>query len=438
MRPHAIDRWRMRAGWVVVAVLAAVSVEADAQTGLLPSLFPEGVPGYDTAPGVTVRSRLHPNLTAAGLRFRALQIFPTLDIATGYDSNVLGNAAAGRRGSWQLTTAPGIAASTDWSRNQIGAAASLQAVEYFGLPDQGQVNGSAAAGGRLDIGRDQLTIAAAHTSQHENGGGVNTIATTQPIAFQVDNLRAAYAVNRGRWKLIPALDVSGWRYGDATINGLPTSQAYRDRLVTTGSLTVRYELAPLRNILLVTRAIGQRYPHIPAGQPTSNSQGYQLLAGLDYDDNAVWRWRLLLGGEARLFSAPVFRPRNTVIAEAEVTWFPTPLTTMRFTLSRGTEDAAQEGVSGLIYTTAVLGIDHELRRDLLLAGHAGFQQASYFGGGRQTGYTVGVGMTWTLNRYARVSLTYDQTGLRGGQSAAQPLATDNNRGVSLLTFRLGL
>lgn len=438
MRACTVHGWRLVTALVVATPVLAAPGGAAAQARLLPSLFPEGVPGYDESPGITVRSRLRPELAPAGVRFRALRIFPTLDIATGYDSNVLGNQAGGRRGSWQATASPGISAGTDWSRNQLGIAASLRAVEYFGMPDQNQINGSAAAGGRLDIGHDQLTIAAAHASQHETAAGVNAIASTRPIAFQIDNLRAAYTMTHGRWNLTPAVDLANWTFGDATMNGLPASQAYRDRIVAQGSLTLRYELAPLRNILFVTRALGQRYRHIPAGQPTSNSQGYQLLAGLDYDGNALWRWRLLVGGEARHFSAPVYQARNTAIAEAEVTWFPTQLTTMRMTLSRDTEDAAQEGVSGLIYTSALLSIDHELRRAMLLHAHAGWQQASYFGGGRQTGYTGGVGMTWTFSRSARLSITYDQTALRGGQPAARTLSTNYNRGLSLVSVRLGL
>src|SRR3954470_5904278 len=118
------------------SVMAAVSVAgagtAMAQGALLPLLFSEGVPGYDAAPGVTVKSRLHPELTAPGLRFRALKIFPSLDVASGYDSNVLGNAGGGaRRGSWSVTTSPAVNATTDWSRNQLGVSAGLQSTQYL-------------------------------------------------------------------------------------------------------------------------------------------------------------------------------------------------------------------------------------------------------------------------------------------------------------------
>ena len=433
-------RMRSSIRWSLAAALSMYGTDqAVAQGQMLPSLFPEGVPGYDSAAGVTVRSRLHPELAAAGMRFHPLKVFSSLDVSTGYDSNVLGNAAGGgRKGSWQVTTAPALLFGSDWSRDQIGASIELQSAQYLSIPSQNQTNGSVAAGGRLYIGQDQLTIGAAHSVKHESVAAINTVASTRPISFQVDDIRAAYTVVHGRWNLTPALDASSWTYGDATINNQPSGQSYRDRFVTQASLTLRYEWAPLRNLLFVIRALGQEYPRIPTGQPTFNSQSYQMLVGLDYDDDAMWRVRVLLGGEARYFTAAAYQSQATFIAEAELTWFPTQLTTLRATLSRDTEDAAQEGVSGLIYTAARLTIDHELLRNLLLGAYAGVQQARYFGGGQQTGSTFGVGLTWTLNRSARLSFTYDQSDLRGGQNTSQTLSTGYNRGLSLITFHLTL
>jgi hypothetical protein len=434
MHTHSPMRWSL-----VAALSLCGGGRAFAQGQMLPSLFPEGVPGYDTAAGVTVRSRLHPELAAAGVRYRSLDIFPSIDVGTGYDSNILGNAGgSGGKGSWQVTTAPALRAGTDWGRDQIGASVDLQSIQYLSMPSQNQLNGTAAVGGRLDIGQDQLTLALAHSAQHEAVAAVNTVASTRPVSVQINDARAAYTMVNGSWNLTPALDASSWTYGDATFDNQPASQSYRDRFVTQGSLTLRYEWAPLRNILFVMRALAQSYPHTPNGQPTSDSQSYQMLAGLDYDDDDVWRWRVLFGGESRQFSAAAYQARTTFIAETELTWFPTQLTTLHATLNRDTEDAAQEGVSGLIHSAARLTIDHELLRNLLLSAYAGVQQASYFGGGHQTGLTGGAGITWTLNRSARISFTYDQSALHGGQSDSQTLSTGYNRGLTLISFHLGL
>ena len=208
-------------------------------------------------------------------------------------------------------------------------------------------------------------------------------------------------------------------------------------MVQTG-LTVRYAFEPLRSAVVVLRALGQDYTRTIPGQVTSDSTSYQVLAGIDYDENAVWRWRALIGGEARRFASRQYPRQNTLIAEAGVGWSPSGLTTINATISRDTEDAAQEGVSGLIYSSARLTIDHEYLRDLLFRASIGMQRADFFQGGYQIGTSAGFGVTWVMNRDARLSFTYDQSDLHGSHIPTEALVTGYSRGVGLVTVRMGL
>jgi hypothetical protein len=163
-----------------------------------------------------------------------------------------------------------------------------------------------------------------------------------------------------------------------------------------------------------------------------------MLAGIDYDDDSVWRWRVLVGDEIRQFASPLYPQQNTLIAEASVGWSPSAMTTVNATISRDTEDAAQEGVSGLVYSSVRLTIDHEYLRNLLLQASVGLQRAEYFGGGNQTGMTAGVGATWALNRNARLSVTYNQNEVHGSTNPNQALVAGYSQGLGLVTMRLAL
>jgi hypothetical protein len=330
---------------------------------MLSTWFPEGVPGYDTAPGVTIGSRLHPEQMPLGLRAGAFQVWPRLDESVGCTSNVLSGTR--RQGSWQIVTEPTLAINSDWSRNAFGAVLSAQNMRYLSVPSQDWTNAT---------------------------------------------------------------------LGNAIIQGIPSDQSYRDRLVGQGAVTLRYEWAPLRNLLFVVRALGQDYLQVPPGQPTPNSASYQVLGGLD-TDSAVWRWRVLIGGEVRQFTSPVYPQQNTLIAEAGVTWSPTGMTSLGFTLDRETADAAQEGISGLTYTAARLSIDHEILRNLVFKASVALQQADFFQGGYQRGSTAGAGLTWVLNRSLRLSFTYDQTDLLPAHGNSAP---GYSGGLGLVTVRLGL
>jgi hypothetical protein len=114
------------------------------------------------------------------------------------------------------------------------------------------------------------------------------------------------------------------------------------------------------------------------------------------------------------------------------------MTTAGLTFSRETADAAQEGVSGLIYTAARLTIDHELLRNLLLKATFGVQRAGFFQGGYQFGGNAGFGLVWVMNRSTRVSFTYDQTEVQPSHGQTGTSSPGYSRGLGLITLRISL
>jgi hypothetical protein len=433
MRTASAQLWAKAAAATILAVglVAAGSATAD----LLSSLFPEGVPGYGAEPGVTVLSRARPAYDPLGLHAGAFTLWPQLQEAIGYDSNVL--AGAHPRGSWTVGTRPSLLTTGTWSAGSVGAYLSLDDNRYMTLPSQGRTDGSASLGGTLAVGSDSLTLGVAHVVQHQDRSQLDALPSDRPIRVRIEDGRLSYALTAGRFTVTPSAEVSQWTYGDTTILGLPSSQAYRDHLVLQGGVTLRYDWQPLRSMLVVLRATGQRYTDQPPGQMSENSTGYQALVGFDYDDNAVWRYRLLLGAETRRFAA--FHPHTDFIAEGEASWSPSGLTTISASITRSIEDAAQEGVAGYTYTAARLSVNHEYLRNLLLNASAGAQRADFLqGSGMQTGYRAGVGVTWLMNRSMRLSATYDISGITGTHGASTLATGDFARQVTLLTLRLGL
>jgi opacity protein-like surface antigen len=194
-----------------------------------------------------------------------------------------------------------------------------------------------------------------------------------------------------------------------------------------------------REVLLVTRVLDTHYDNPVPGTPTNNSASWQALLGVDYDGNTVWRFRMLGGVEYRQSESTAIASQTTGIAEAEITWQPSGMTTMRATAVRGIEDAAQTGLSNYTYDSARLSLDHEYLRNVLLNASATVREATFNQtGGQQFGFAFGAGATWLVNRNARLSLTYDFTDVRNAHLAAGTVAGDYTRGLTLLTLRLGL
>lgn len=414
---------------LALATFGCVIVGGSAAADMLSALLPAGVPGYGTQPGVTVASRLRPDTEPPGLRAGDFILHPVLEEATGYDSAPFGAAS---NGSWLFATRPSLLLGSDWSRDALGAYLALDDVRYLGAAAQDRTNYTLSLGGSLDISRDRLTLSAAHLQQHEDRTQIGALFTDRPVAFQLDDARASYAVNAGRWTVTPSVQVSLFQFRDASLNGLPLDQSYRDRTLMEGSVTLDYALAPRHDLLLEARGLGQHYLHAQPGEPERDSTGYQFLAGLA-DDDGVWRYRVLAGMEARYFTASAYQSHVAAIGEAELAWTLSGLTTVTATLTRSIEDAAQEGVAGYTYTAAKLAIDHEYRRNLLLHASAAVQRADFLpGGGYQTGYAAGGGVTWLMNRTVHLDLTYNISALRGGYLG------NYTRQVSLLSVRIGM
>lgn len=420
--------------WIFVIASVLLFLREALGAGLA-DIFPDGVPGYGAQPGVTVQSRVRPDTEPPPLRIDGFLVKPRLEETIGYDDNVLSSAA--RRGSWLMGTNASVLLTSGWSRDALGIFAAVNDTRYFGLPSQNRTDGTISLGGSVDIGRDKLTLGLAHLSLHEDRSALDALASDQPIVFRVDDARLSYTAMFGRLTIIPEAELATWHYGDTTILGRFASQGYRDRDMLSGGTTFKYEIAPLREIVLVTRALSQHYLNPIPGQSSLNSTAYQSLFGLDYGGDAVWHAGLLVGGEARLFAAARYHTHSALIAEGDLTWSPTGMTTVRATLTRSIEDAAQEGVSGLTYTEGKVRIDHELMRDVLLTASAGLRHAAYLQGGQQSGAAAGAGVTWLFSRYARVSATYDLNVAHGAGPLTQATA-GFARNIALVTVRLGL
>ena len=370
--------------------LLALSYASSARAQYVESYFPTGLAGFDQQQGVTVLSRLRPLYEQPGVRLGAYTINAHLDEVVGYDSNVTG-VSHGLSSAF-LNTASSVNATSNWSRNRFGLAASVDNYTYFGNPQQNYTNYSASIAGGYTIGRHDLNIGYTHLRQHERGTDIGAVASTTPLQYDVDDLRTDYTFEAGRFAFTPNVDLRLFQFGSAVVAGQSTNQQYRDRTVLSGGITTRYELSDQRGIVVVLQGSNSHYIRPQAGQPSNNSRSVLLLAGLDYQASGLWRYRVLGGIEVREFSASQFGTRAAPVVEASVIYTPTGLTTVTGSARREIEDPQTEGTAGYTFTTLGVVVDHELRRNILLQGRANFQAAEFLqGNSTSTSYTLGAG-----------------------------------------------
>jgi hypothetical protein len=401
------------------------------------TFFPSGVGGYDQQLGVTVQSRARPLYAAPGINLDSFNIQPRLDQSLFYNSDPSG---ASGQGSWGSSTAASVRAGSLWTRNSLGLSLGVDSFRYFSLPALNHTNWNIGVGGGYTIGDSQLVLDYSHQSYSQLGNTLGTVQTQTPILDQTDTAQLSYTFNFSRFSVTPDISASSYRFGTATVLGIPLNQQFLDRNALAAGVTARYAMSDEGGLLVVVRGVDNAYINPQPGVPSNDSKNYLLLGGLDYQARGVWRYRLLAGVEMSTFAAAQYPTNTSPTVQASVIWTPTGVVTLTGTLTRAVQAPQSAGTNGFALTTANLVADYEFRRNILLQARGGLQYAQYLQGGAQTNFTVGAGVSWLLNRNLRLSLDYDtteQTGTTNFSTTLNPnTLTSGHYNQSLLALTL--
>ena len=389
-----LNRRNVAAGCVVVSALASAA-PAGAQT--IDQILPPDVAGIATEPDVTVIGRQRPAFDSLGVRAGAFMIRPSLTENAGYESNVLGTASP--RGSAILQTQGAVSAATSQSRASADASVSFDDVRFTDQPSQSHTDWTARLGGAYSLGRDTLSVQFAHENLSQTLQDLDVSRSlNQALSFHIDDGRISYRSEFARSFVVPSLEVAGYSFNSGLVNGAVYRQDYRNRIVVQPSVTVGYELAPRRNVVAVVRNSTASYSSALPGFAKRDYNDTTVLAGLEYDISGIVRVRALAGYEIRNFRASQYKPITAPTAEASVAWNVTGLTTVTGTVTRSIQDTSDTLSAAATETAAVLRVDHEYLRNLLLQANATLAMDEYRGSVSQKLYSVGAGATYLLNR----------------------------------------
>jgi hypothetical protein len=376
-----------------------------AHAQLLSRYLPQSVPGYELDPIQAVMQNGGPDYNPVGWRVDDFVIRPAVDESFGYDQNPLG--LNGGKSSVVVDSAASVNANSDWSRNSLGASFSINDLEYLNLPIANQRTDTAFVGGRLDIGRDSIDLSAGHIDSDLGPTDVFTEGLVAPVPYESNDIRAAYNWLLNRLTLTPNVDFNTYRFGTAQGSIAPVNDTSLDKDQIAGGVTGNYEVSPGRSIVVVWQETQADFLHRAPGSINPNYLDSLILAGLDYDTLALFRYDFLVGYERRSFGTSSISTLSVPVVEASVTYLPTRLSTIQLSAVRHLSDAGYNVAENLAYTEGVLRLDHALRRNILL--NARVDAALTDASGNSLSHfqlTTGFGATWLLSRRIRVSGDY--------------------------------
>jgi len=418
-------------GALFLGVLLACRATANAQTVF--DQLPQTIPGYDARFGIPLLTRAQTRLRDLGIDLGPVSVLPAVEAGIGYDSNVRGSAHA--QGSAIAATQATLGIQRDDPGLMLGGAVQINDRRYLDTPEQSHTNWSASLGGAMQLGGGTLTVAAAHLALHQERTDLDALPSDTPVGFQMDDIRASYSYRFNRLTLVPNIEFTIYRFANTSIFGIPASQAYRDRNAARGGISGRYELSPANGLLFALRTVETRYVQTAPGAPSRNSTDGVMLVGVDSGEGEMWRYSVLAGMQTRHFSAPQFQARTVPVADAQLLWQPSGLTSVSLRLTRAIEDAAQESLVSTVATRARLVVEHEYARDFVVQVSGGAQAAEYSGSTR-TSLNFGARALWVVNPNMRLSLSYDFTRWREGILDTTPQDGMRLRNLAMATLRL--
>jgi hypothetical protein len=360
---------------------------------------------------VTVMQRPREGYEARGLREGAFLIYPQISIAPTYDDNIYATSSDTTSDTiWKIQ--PQVTVQSDWNRHSLSAFALASINQYSQHSTENTTDYTVGANGRLDVDHaTQVTGRAIYQRATEPRTSVNSPAgALKPVRYDLWDFGAVGTHEFDR--ILGTLRIESQTYSydnPPSKTGGTIDQAFRDRTVTLYGGRVDYALSPKTALFVDLQGEDHSQKHTSvADQTNRDSKGYQVLGGVDFEVTALMRGNIGVGYRRETFSDPKSQPLKGWSADARLEWFPTQLTTVTFTGGRTIEDSAIPGAPAYLSTNVTARVDHELLRNVILTGQAGYGDDKYTGVNREDHReSAGVGGSYLINRNVGVSLNYN-------------------------------
>lgn len=371
--------------------------------------------------GATVAERPRPDYDPIGVRLGGFLLFPDLSVSESYNSNIFATDT-NKRDDFITTIEPSLDLRSDWNNHALNFHADAPVVRHADETDENYTDYTLATNGRLDVARDlRLFGAAGYRVRHEERASPDNQGGAEPTEYSVTAASVGVEKNFNRLSLRLDGKYELYQYQDvAAVGGGTIDQGGRDREQKEVTLRTGYELAPLREIYLLTGFNTRDYDQSRDNNGFArSSDGYTLALGTKYDLTGVTAIDVFAGYRQQDYDDVRLDTVQGWTAGAKLIWNVTRLTTVTGTLSREVEETTISSASGYFATVAELRVDHELLRNLVLDASLAYEEDEFEGIAREDEYYTGrVGAKYLINRNFSLSGGYRYRERASSQSGA--------------------
>lgn len=377
--------------------------------------------------GATAHTAAHAQVTAplpsqrqldeyepVGGRIGSFLLYPSAEARIEYDDNILALPDGGAD-DVEVTVRGAARIESQWQRHSLEASAYVQQNFHGRLTSEDAMEGGARVNGRLDIDRDtSARLVASIDSLAENRANITSVREAlRPTRFRRADALLSLAHDFGAFQLTGDAQILVLDFDDVpAIGGGVVEQGFRNSVYVRSAVTAAVEISPRVSGLLRGQVDRLSFTE-DSGEPDPfdrDTTGYALEAGVRLELDNLLFGEIRAGVLHREVDDPTGDGLTGVSFGANLTWSLTPLTTVSLFADRQVEEGGSQLVSGNIRSQARVVVEHELLRNLILEGQAGFAQIDTIGQIDVSAqeYNLMVEATWRLDRNFRVFARADR------------------------------
>ncbi len=356
---------------------------------------------YDRGRNTSVLQRERPEYDPVGVPAGSFLLYPQLSTSLGYVNNILATKTNTQSDGF-VEVAPSARLVSQWTRNSLVATAGADLDRYFSHGSENENAWYVNAVGRYDaVGESYLQGGAEARRDYQERTDVNfpTLAN-QPIPVNTYDgfFRGVYQQDRLRATALGSFQHSDFSSVDK-LGGGTLDQSSRNVNAASGIGRLDYAVSP--DTAVFVDASYHNYSYPVQGTFNRDAHLWSASAGANFDLTALVRGEIGIGYTRQTFANPAFKTIEGLGFHGRVEYFPTQLTTLTLTASRGIDTSVLANTGGFIATNASLRVDHELLRNLLLNANFDYENDSFHGADRTDHvYTVGGGFQYLVSHSA--------------------------------------
>jgi hypothetical protein len=380
--------------------------------GLLLAGTAHGTALAQAAPVVGPNERRQEQFEPLGGRIGSFLLFPSAEARIEYDDNVLALPDGGS-GDVEVTFRGAARLESQWQRHRLELDAYVQQNFHARLSTEDALEAGARADGRLDISRNtSARIIASFDTLAENRANITSAQNAlQPTRFRRADALLSIAHDFGTLRLTGDAEILKLDFDDVpAVGGGVIRQDFRNSLYTRAAVSAALEISPRVAALVRGQVDRLTFNNDPTDPFDRDTTGYAVEGGVRLEFDNLLTGEIRVGVLHREVDDPSARGLTGVSFGSNLTWRVTPLTTVRLFADRQVEEGGSQLVSGNIRSQARLVVDHELLRNLMLEGQAGFARIDTIGQVEVTAqeYTLMAQATYRFDRNFRFFVRADR------------------------------